>query len=119
MLGGHGGRLDHLLANALLLASPAFVDLDIEARMGDAHVIVCRPGAAAVLRGREGDLVSLLAAHGPADGVTTEGLATRSRGAARTWLDPRVSNEMAAAAARVDIAAGTLLVVRPAASAAG
>ena len=120
VLGGHGGRLDHLLANALLLASPAFADLDIEARMGDAHVIVCRPGAPAVLHGREGDLVSLLAAHGAADGVTTEGLRYPLR---RERLAPGssrgVSNEMLAATARIEIAAGTLLVVRPGASPAG
>ena len=48
------------------------------------------PVPPAVLRGREGDLVSLLAAHGPADGVTTEGLRyPLPGGPLRTWLDPR------------------------------
>jgi len=36
VVGGHGGRLDHLLANALLYASPRFATLRVEARMGDA-----------------------------------------------------------------------------------
>ena len=36
VLGGHGGRLDHLLANALLLAGPALAGIDVLAQMGPA-----------------------------------------------------------------------------------
>jgi thiamine pyrophosphokinase len=34
VLGGHGGRFDHLLANALVLARPAYADVTITAQMG-------------------------------------------------------------------------------------
>jgi thiamine pyrophosphokinase len=112
VLGGHGGRLDHLLANALLLAAPALADVDVVAQMGAARVTVVR--AEAVLEGRPGDLVSLLPAHGPALGVVTEGLlyplrdedlpAGTSRG---------VSNELTATSASVRLREGTLLAVQP------
>ncbi|HUS60678.1 MAG TPA: thiamine diphosphokinase, partial [Acidimicrobiales bacterium] len=72
VLGGHGGRLDHFLANALLLASPRYAAVEIVAWMGTALVTVVRDTA--VLTGRPDDLVTLLAAHGPAAGVTTQGL---------------------------------------------
>src|SRR5438874_7096713 len=42
VVGGHGGRVDHFVANALLLASPEFSALAIEARLGDATVHVVR-----------------------------------------------------------------------------
>jgi thiamine pyrophosphokinase len=44
VLGGHGGRLDHLLANALLLASPAYEHVEVSARMGTAHVTASQEG---------------------------------------------------------------------------
>ena len=40
VVGGHGGRLDHLLANALLLAAEEYAPYRIEARLGPARVTV-------------------------------------------------------------------------------
>jgi thiamine pyrophosphokinase len=114
VLGGHGGRLDHLLANALLLASGRLAAVDVVAQMGAARVTVVRPGRAAALDGPIGDLVTLLPAHGDALGVATEGLlypladedlpAGTSRG---------VSNELVAATAAVSLREGVLLAVQP------
>lgn len=112
VVGGHGGRLDHGLANALLLAAPAYAEVDVVAHMGDATIHVVR--SSATLSGTRGELLSLLPVHGPARGVTTHGLLYplddedlpigSSRG---------VSNEFARPHARVDVAAGVLLAVQP------
>lgn len=113
VLGGHGGRLDHLLGNALLLAAPAFAEVELVAQMGPARVTVIRRSAQ--LTGTPGDLVTLLAIHGPASGVTTEGLLyplvdeDLLPGSTRG-----VSNELSAPVADVTVQAGVVLAVQPA-----
>jgi thiamine pyrophosphokinase len=113
VVGGHGGRLDHLLANATLLAAPAFADLEIDARMGPALVTVVRTTAS--LSGRVGELLSLLPVGGPAVGVRTEGLRYPLR---REDLAPGttrgVSNEFTDPVAVVALDAGVLVAVQPA-----
>jgi thiamine pyrophosphokinase len=112
VVGGHGGRLDHLLANLLLLASAAFAELTIEAHMGEAHVHVVRD--ASELTGEPGELVSLLPAHGPARGVTTDGLLYPLRDEDLLPGSTRgVSNELARPRARVSVREGVLLAVQP------
>ncbi|MCA1784231.1 MAG: thiamine diphosphokinase, partial [Intrasporangiaceae bacterium] len=75
VVGGHGGRLDHLLANAALFAAASYADTRIVARMGHATLTVVRGGRPATgLSGTSGELVSLLPVHGAASGVTTDGL---------------------------------------------
>ena len=81
VLGAFGGpRLDHALANVLLLGHPRLADRSVVLLDPGARVrLVQAPGpdGAAVsmsLAGRQGDLVSLLPIAGPADGVTTTGL---------------------------------------------
>jgi thiamine pyrophosphokinase len=112
VLGGHGGRLDHLLANAAVLASDRFVDVEVVAQMGEAVVTVIR--RAATLAGTPGDLVSLLAVGGAATGVTTDGLRypltddTLEPGSTRG-----VSNVLLGSSAAVRLAAGVLLAVQP------
>jgi thiamine pyrophosphokinase len=112
VVGNAGGRLDHLLGGLLLLAAEAYATCRITALVGPAVVTVCHDEVA--LEGAVGELVSLLPAHGRARGVRTDGLrfplhdedllAGSSRG---------VSNELAAATARVRVQAGALLVVQP------
>ncbi len=112
VVGGHGGRLDHLLAGALLLADPAYADLRITARMATATVTVVRDEA--VLRGRPGELVSLLPVHGPAVAVTTEGLRYPLVGEDLPAATTRgVSNQLLAARATVRLTSGVLLAVQP------
>ena len=118
VLGGHGGRLDHLLANALLLAAPRFAGVVVEARMGDARVSLARPGAPATVAGAVGATVSLLPVGGIASGVSTTGLAYpldaedlepgTTRGVSNVVTDP---------GATVSLTGGTLLVVLPGAPA--
>ncbi len=112
VVGAGGGRLDHFLANALLLASPDFADLEIEARIGEATATVVRDSV--TISGRPGELVTLLPLGGAARGIRTKGLRWplldedlvpgSSRG---------VSNELADAVARITLSDGVLLVVRP------
>jgi len=112
VLGGSGGRLDHLLANALLLASPSLAGVDVVAHMGPATVTVVRHEARLV--GRVGDLVTLLAVHGRATGIRTDGLLyplddeDLEPGSTRG-----VSNEMARQEVSVRLATGVLLAVQP------
>ena len=112
VVGGSGGRLDHFLANALLLASPRFASMRIEAHIGDAHLTVIRDGAE--LRGQPGDLVSLLALGGPAIDVRTSGLVYPLRGERLEAGSTRgVSNVFETGTANVELTAGTLLAVQP------
>jgi thiamine pyrophosphokinase len=72
VVGGHGGRNDHLLANVLLLTAERYRGLRLTAWWGVDILHVVRDRA--TLNGRIGSTVSLLAVHGPAHGVTTHGL---------------------------------------------
>ncbi|MEO7427964.1 MAG: thiamine diphosphokinase [Acidimicrobiales bacterium] len=112
VLGGHGGRLDHLLANALLLASPKYADAVLVAQMGSARVTVVRDSA--TLTARPGDLVTLLAMHGPARGVTTDGLLYPLDDDELLPGSTRgVSNELTGPRASVRLREGVLLAVQP------
>jgi thiamine pyrophosphokinase len=112
VLGAHGGRVDHYLANVLLLASPRFASARIDAQLGEAHVTVVRDRATLV--GAPGGLCSLLPIGGPAVGVTTAELRYPLR---RETLEPGstrgVSNEFLTAEAAVSLEAGVLLAVVP------
>jgi thiamine pyrophosphokinase len=112
VLAPRGGRLDHELAVLLALASDRYADSQIDALLGEAHVHVVR--GARTLEGEAGELVSLLAVNGPAEGVTTDGLVYPLR---RETLEPGstrgVSNAFAAPHARVELARGVLLAIRP------
>jgi thiamine pyrophosphokinase len=112
LVGGHGGRLDHLLANALVVADDAYAHLRLTARMGPATVTVVRDQA--TLSGTRGELVSLLPVHGPATGVTTQGLLYPLTGEDLPPGSTRgVSNELTGTEATVELEAGVLLAVQP------
>ena len=112
ILGGHGGRFDHLLGNALLLASPRFAAPNIRWEIGSVTVTPCRPGRTTHIAGAPGDRVSLLPIGGPATTIVTTGL---------TWpltaedLLPGstrgISNEMAESTVTVEIGSGILLII--------
>ena len=112
VVGGHGGRLDHHLANALLLASARYASLHVDAYMGPAHLHVVRD--AVRLTGVRGELVSLLPMHGTAHGVVTEGLLYPLRSEDLPPGSTRgVSNELTGNAATVSLVDGVLLAVQP------
>jgi thiamine pyrophosphokinase len=110
VIGGHGGRLDHFLANLLLLASDRFRNVSIDALVGDARVHVVRSRQELV--GDPGSIVTLLAAHGPAHGVTTSGLRYPLQGETLLPGSTRgVSNVFEEPHASVELTDGVLLAV--------
>jgi thiamine pyrophosphokinase len=112
VVGGDGGRLDHLLANALLLAADEYATVGVVAHLGPATITVVRDEA--TLFGRRGELVSLFAVHGPAHGITTDGLLYPLRDETLAPGSSRgVSNELAHPTARVRLRSGVLLAVQP------
>ena len=112
VVGGWGGRIDHALANLLLLAAPAYASLHLEAVGTSGRVIAVHDRAE--ITGSPGDLVTLLAVGGAAHGVTTEGLQFPLRG---ETLEPGatrgVSNVLLGTHATVELASGVLLALLP------
>lgn len=116
ILGATGGdRLDHGIANLLMLADPRLAGCEVRLVHGPTTVRVVRGGERIVLVGQVGDTVSLLAVGGDASGVRTAGLRWelsaepldmgRSRG---------LSNEVVSAPASVTLEHGVLMVVETA-----
>jgi thiamine pyrophosphokinase len=105
-----GGRLDHALANLLLLAAPLYADVAVEAYVDDWHVVVVRRSAS--LPARPGGLVTLLPVGGPAEGVVTEGLRYPLRRETLPVGTTRgVSNEAGITEVVVGLDAGVLLAL--------
>ncbi len=113
VVGVGGGRLDHFLGNVLLLASPRYAHVRVDARVGDAFVTVVHEHVE--LAGTPGGLCSLLPLGGPAVGVLTDGLRFPLR---HETLPPGttrgVSNEFLGTSATVSLDDGVLLAVVPA-----
>jgi thiamine pyrophosphokinase len=109
VVGGSGGRIDHLLANAALLTSERFAGLELSWLTAEARTHVVR--LAITIHGSAGDLVSLIPYGGAAVGVSTTGLrwhlgdATLPSGTTRG-----ISNMMTGPVARVSLTEGVLLV---------
>jgi thiamine pyrophosphokinase len=112
VIGGRLGRLDHLLGNALLLASSRFADLEVDAVFGSARLHVVRDRRE--ILGQPDELVTLFAMGGPARGVRTTGLRWVLDG---QDLEPGsslgVSNRFAEHVASIAVDTGVVLAVRP------
>jgi thiamine pyrophosphokinase len=110
VIGGHGGRTDHLLANVLLLGAERYARLRIRAWLGTDVVHVVRDTV--TFAGAPGSTVSLMAVHGPATGVTTTGLRFPLEDARLEPGSSRgISNELSAARATVAVDEGVVIVV--------
>jgi len=112
ILGALGGRLDHTLANLLLLTLPALEGVATRLVAGDLEVRLVRGGESVCLHGQPRDLVSLLPLGGEARGVTTAGLTWPLQAETLHFGYTRgISNEMTAAEACIGVAQGILLLV--------
>jgi thiamine pyrophosphokinase len=113
-----GGRVEHAVANLLLLAHPMLDGIDV-AIVAPPSVIrragtAGGPGSLA-LAGRPGDHVSLLAVDTVVEGVRTDGLRFPLRGEPlRPGPARGLSNELTGTAATVTTGRGRLLVIHTA-----
>ncbi|HUG55685.1 MAG TPA: thiamine diphosphokinase [Candidatus Limnocylindrales bacterium] len=116
LIGALGGpRLDHELANVLLLADPAYGGALIRARLGPTSLRVLRGGGCLSLEGAPGGVVTLLPLLGDAEGVRAEGLRFPLAGERLRFGRSRgLSNEIVSSPAAVACGAGTLLVIETA-----
>jgi len=112
LLGAFGGeRLDHELANLLLLADPELGE-GLRLIRGPTCVRAVRGGAGVAIEAGPGDLVSLLPVGGEAIGVTARGLRWPLEAATlRMGRSRGLSNEVTEPDASVRVERGTLLVV--------
>jgi len=112
VLGSTGGRLDHLLGALSLLGRDDYAGVELDAIYGRAAVHVVRRER--LLAGRVGELISLLALHGPAVGIETAGLSYPFRGETLAPGSSRgISNVFTTAEARIRLESGVLTAVRP------
>ncbi|HET9496028.1 MAG TPA: thiamine diphosphokinase [Chloroflexia bacterium] len=112
VLGGTGGRLDHALANILMLTHPELAERDVRIIEGQQAIYLGKPGRWNDLRGTPGDTVSLLPLGTDVEGVRTEGLEYPLSG--ETLLEGRgrgVSNTITGTLGRVWFETGQLLIV--------
>jgi thiamine pyrophosphokinase len=112
VVGSSEGRLDHLLGSLLLLGHERYAATEIDAELGPALVHIVRDTR--TFSGSRGELVSLFALGGDAEGVTTTGLVYPLAGERLVSGSSRgLSNVLAADVAGVSVRRGTIAVVRP------
>lgn len=110
ILAALGGRMDQTLANLALLSDPRLAALDIRLDDGVEEIFFCRTQAQ--VKGRSGDLVSLLPWGGEVTGVRTEHLKWQLNGETLYPEKTRgISNEMTANTAAIKIQSGLLLIL--------
>ena len=113
VLGGFGGRLDHTLANILLLAHPQLIGHPVRFVEGRESAWLVRDRT--TIDGRPGDAVSLIPLGGPARLAATTGLRWPLRDETLAFGPARgISNEMTGERATVELADGLLLCIHTA-----
>jgi thiamine pyrophosphokinase len=112
VLGATGGRLDHTVANLLLLTHPRLVTEDVRIVEGQQEVFLAKPGCWNRIEGGIGATVSVLPVSEEVNGVRNQGLEyplggeTMVRGSGRG-----VSNQIVAPDAAIWVDSGLLYVI--------
>lgn len=110
VLAALGGRMDQTLANIALLTDPRLATFDLRLDDGVEEILFCRDEAQ--VKGRSGDIVSLLPWDGAVAGIRTENLKWQLNGESLHPEKTRgISNEMTADTATVQIRSGLLLIL--------
>ncbi|HYR95044.1 MAG TPA: thiamine diphosphokinase [Methylomirabilota bacterium] len=112
ILGAFGGRLDHALANVLLLADPAYRGVGIRAIQGESQIRAAYGPSEMALRGPAGSLVTLLPVRADANGVRSRGLLyPLNRETLHFGRSRGLSNIVTSLPASVSLESGVLLVI--------
>ena len=116
ILGALGGRIDHAMANIMLLLMPVLEGVETAIHDGRSRLFLIREGSpiedGATIAGEPGDVLSLIPLGGDAEGVRTEGLEYPLRDETLAFGPARgVSNVFLGAEARVALRRGILLAV--------
>lgn len=103
-----GGRMDHTLANISLLAN--FQTINLKLNDGLEEISLCKDQVE--VKGRSGDIVSLIPWGGNVEGVTTQNLKWKLNNETLYFDKTRgISNEMISDTAKISITKGSLLIV--------
>ena len=115
LIAGGGDRIDHAMAAIGALGAPGLGDIPVvEAWWGDDEVFVARPPRTVTLPHPPGTTFSVLAMHGPCEGVTVTGARWPLAGVELAPLvGLGVSNEVAHTPVTVASTSGTLTVIVP------
>ena len=112
LFGVLGGRLDLSLANILLLAREEWKTVSITVMDGPEEAFLLRSNDTISIKGRPGDILSLIPLSEFVDGVTTEGLRWKLENASLLQGNTRsVSNEFLSKSVQVKIKNGKMLLV--------
>ncbi len=107
-----GGRTDHFLANLLLVTRPELDGIDIDIVSGSDQMYVVRDQRSFDVD--PGGMVTLLAMHGSAHGVTTAGLQYPLQSEVLAAGSPRgISNVAVAPTVSVSVQSGVVLAIVP------
>lgn len=120
ILGALGGRIDHAMANIMLLLMPLLEGVDTTIFDGRSRLFLLRGAASSrmaatrgvVVTGEAGDVLSLIPLGGDAEGVATEGLEYPLRDETLAFGPARgVSNVLLGDRASISLRRGVLLAV--------
>ena len=110
ILGALGSRIDQSLSNIFLLPRRDLAGIDLRLIDGQREVFLIRDSGR--IEGSPGERVSLLPLHGPATGISTQGLLYPLKGETLFPDQTRgISNEMTAPFAQVTLQTGLLICI--------
>lgn len=110
IMGALGGRIDHTLANISLLTHYRLLTYDLRLNDGLEEIFLCKDQVQ--IKGRSGDIVSLIPWQGNVEGVTTQNLKWKLNNETLYFDKTRgISNEMISDIATISITKGLLLIV--------
>ncbi|MBL8091144.1 MAG: thiamine diphosphokinase [Anaerolineales bacterium] len=105
-----GGRIDHALANISLLTNFQHATFNLRLNDGLEEIFLCKDHVE--VKGRSGDIVSLIPWGGNVEGVTTQNLKWKLNNETLSFDKTRgISNEMISDIASISITKGLLLIV--------